>query len=153
MTIAMSIIPVSIQPALAAADASFQTTEAGSNLGFMNNDAIDKKRDAAQIKRAYDGHVAIRNKTTNDYWDVKLDMASPGTLLFREPEQGQVYIVGFEALKQVDLSDDETIAAISSDQWEKMVVPVQSDDTPPSKLQVTREGFFNIVSVVNPDLE
>ena len=129
------------------------TTAPGTNIGFETNEAVDKKRDEFQMKRSYDGHVALRNKATKSFWDVKLDMASPGTLLFREPESGEVYILGFTAFQQVDLSDDDTVAAISADAWEKKIVPVQSDDQPPVKLEVTREGFFNLISVVDPELE
>lgn len=64
-----------------------------------------------------------------------------------------MYILGFSAFQQVDLSDDDTVAAISSDPWENKIVPVQSDDPEPVKLEVTREGFFNLISVIDPELE
>lgn len=50
------------------------TTLPGTNLGFETNETIDKKRDEFQMKRSYDGHVALRNKKTSKYWDVKASL-------------------------------------------------------------------------------
>jgi hypothetical protein len=61
-----------------AASAMVGTTAPGTNLGFASNPEVDAKRDEYHFKRSYDGHVALQNKGTQAFWDVKLDLKSPG---------------------------------------------------------------------------
>lgn len=135
------------------ADAVPETTAAGTNLGFITNEEVDAKRAEFRMKRSYDGHVALQNKKTLQFWDVKNDAKYPGMVMLREPETGQVYVLAYANLKQVDLSDDDMVAAMSMDNWEESVEPVQSapkSDKTVDKLQLTREGFYNVVSIVDP---
>lgn len=78
------------------------TSQPGSNLGGMTNAEVDNKRRDFHIKRAYDGRVALFNKETREFWDLKLDMKYPGMLLFRSPsEAGQIYLLAYQKLQQV----------------------------------------------------
>jgi len=43
----------------------------------------------AHFRRAHDGHVAIQNKYTQQWADIKCDLQVPGLLLIRETD-GQV---------------------------------------------------------------
>lgn len=44
--------------------------------------------------------VALQSPKTKSWWDVKLDLKSPGTLLLRSP-QGQVHYLAFSSLQQI----------------------------------------------------
>jgi hypothetical protein len=44
--------------------------------------------------------VALQNRLTKTFWDVKLDLKSPGTLLLRSPS-GVVYYLAYSALQQI----------------------------------------------------
>lgn len=77
-----------------------ETTFPGNNSGFLTDEEIDLRRDTLNFRRAYDGKVAIMNKKTNQFYDVKLDLQSPGTVLLRDDE-GQVYYIKFSGLQQV----------------------------------------------------
>lgn len=79
----------------------------------MTNQDVDKRRGTARFKRAYDGHVALQNKLTGEYMDIKCDLQVPGTILLRDP-RGQVYIMSYSAIKQVDLSDDDVVRGHTS---------------------------------------
>jgi hypothetical protein len=37
----------------------------------------------------------------------------------------QVFYLGYAGLKQVDLSDDQVVAAIATDDWENAMIPVE----------------------------
>lgn len=37
----------------------------------------------------------------------------------------QVFYLGYAGLKQVDLSDDQVVAAIAVDDWENAMIPVE----------------------------
>lgn len=58
------------------------------------------------------------------------------------------------ALVQIDLSDDVMVAALSEDNWENDLIAIEGDDDSgkPQKLQLTREGFYNIFSIA-PEAE
>jgi len=51
-----------------------------------------------------------------------------------------------------DLSDDEVVGAIAVSGWEQGAQPVQDvdDNKQLMKLELTREGFFGLVSIVEP---
>ncbi|KAL6745296.1 hypothetical protein V8C86DRAFT_41984 [Haematococcus lacustris] len=126
-------------------------TAPGTNLGYMTNDEIEDRRKQLGFVRAFDGKVAVRDHTTSALWDVKLDLKSSATLLLRSPE-GQVHVLGFKSLRQIDLSDDEVVGAIASSPWEKGVEPIEGldEDQKLRKLELTREGFYQLISVIDP---
>ncbi|KAL6755525.1 hypothetical protein V8C86DRAFT_2676583 [Haematococcus lacustris] len=128
-----------------------ETTAPGTNLGYMTNDEIEDRRKQLGFVRAFDGKVAVRDHTTSALWDVKLDLKSSATLLLRSPE-GQVHVLGFKSLRQIDLSDDEVVGAIASSPWEKGVEPIEGldEDQKLRKLELTREGFYQLISVIDP---
>lgn len=53
---------------------------------------------------------------------------------------------------QVDLSDDEVVAAMAMEKWEDEAEAIKGKDDQGSvqSLELTREGFYGLVSVVKP---
>eukprot|EP00879_Flechtneria_rotunda_P005346 GHRR01005633.1.p1 GENE.GHRR01005633.1~~GHRR01005633.1.p1 ORF type:complete len:241 (+),score=116.03 GHRR01005633.1:253-975(+) len=123
--------------------------DAGTNVGSLSNKEVDQQRRKSGILRAYDGHVAVKNKFTNAWTDLKCDMRAPGLLLLREPN-GKVYFLGYGGVMQVDLSDDQVVAAIAADDWENTLKPVQAvlEDGSTEVLELSREDFYQLVSLV-----
>eukprot|EP00775_Hariotina_reticulata_P002085 gene2085-2404_t len=142
-----------------------QTTEAGQNVGAVSDKEVDERRRKAHFRRAHDGHVAIQNKYTQQWSDIKCDLQVPGLLLVRESdgqghaaannsnqgEIGVVYYIGYAGLKQIDLSDDLVVAAVAADTWEDNIraVQAQAEDGGVESLELTREGFYELVSLVS----
>eukprot|EP00200_Dunaliella_tertiolecta_P005924 CAMPEP_0202351296 /NCGR_PEP_ID=MMETSP1126-20121109/8001_1 /ASSEMBLY_ACC=CAM_ASM_000457 /TAXON_ID=3047 /ORGANISM="Dunaliella tertiolecta, Strain CCMP1320" /LENGTH=125 /DNA_ID=CAMNT_0048943391 /DNA_START=251 /DNA_END=628 /DNA_ORIENTATION=+ len=123
----------------------------GSNAGFLSDKEIQLRRDELNFVRSFDGKVALKDHN-GKLWDCKLDLKSPGTLLLRDPN-GLVHYLAFSSLSQVDLSDDEVVGAVAiSGSWEQGVEPVQDVDENKQvmKLELTREGFYGLVSIVAP---
>jgi hypothetical protein len=52
-----------------------------------------------------------------------LSCLSPGCVFLHHHQQ--VYYLGYAGLKQVDLSDDQVVAAIATDDWENSMIPVE----------------------------
>jgi hypothetical protein len=53
------------------------------------------------------------------------------------------------------LSDDEVVGAVTSTDWESHVTPVEARDEADNdkllaRLELTREAFFQLISVVDP---
>eukprot|EP00878_Enallax_costatus_P011561 GHUV01012069.1.p1 GENE.GHUV01012069.1~~GHUV01012069.1.p1 ORF type:complete len:248 (+),score=50.94 GHUV01012069.1:135-878(+) len=126
------------------------TSAAGQNVGLLKDSEIDKKLRKAGVKRSHDGHVAIQNKYTKTWVDVKCDFQVPGLLLLRE-EDGQVYWLGYGAVKQVDLSDDQVVTAVAADDWENSMTLVQAENEAGGieALELSREAFYQIVSLID----
>jgi hypothetical protein len=63
---------------LAAAPPAFadapKSSEPGQNVGFLTNKDLDTRRQQAGFRRSYDGRVAITNKATKEWLDVKCDL-------------------------------------------------------------------------------
>lgn len=57
-------------------------------------------------------------------------------------------------LPQIDLSDDVMVAALAEDSWENDAIPIEAEDGKgvTQKLQLTREGFYNIFSI-SPEVD
>ncbi|KAF5837391.1 hypothetical protein DUNSADRAFT_4439 [Dunaliella salina] len=127
-----------------------ETSMPGSNAGFLSDEEIQLKRDELNFVRSFDGKVALKDHN-GKLWDCKLDLKSPGTLLLREPS-GLVHYLAFSSLSQVDLSDDEVVGAVAISGWEQGVEPVQDEDEKKQviRLELTREGFYGLVSIVAP---
>ncbi|KAJ9521891.1 hypothetical protein QJQ45_024761, partial [Haematococcus lacustris] len=60
--------------------------------------------------------------------------------------------VSLRWLLDADLSDDEVVGAIASSPWEKGVEPIEGldEDQKLRKLELTREGFYQLISVIDP---
>uniref|UniRef100_A0A7S0RJR6 Uncharacterized protein n=1 Tax=Chlamydomonas leiostraca TaxID=1034604 RepID=A0A7S0RJR6_9CHLO len=128
-----------------------ETSQPGSNVGYLSNEEVVERREAMHFVRSFDGKVALQSKDRK-LWDVKLDLRSPGTVLLRAPD-GVVHYLAFSTLQQVDLSDDEVVGAIAFSEWEKGAQPVQAEEgRSVRKLELTREGFYELMSVVDPSL-
>ncbi|WIA34640.1 hypothetical protein OEZ86_012957 [Tetradesmus obliquus] len=128
------------------------SSRAGDNVGFLTDSQVDKKRKKGNFKRSHDGHVALLNRFSKQWTDVKCDLQVPGLLLLREAS-GQVFYLGYGGLKQVDLSDDQVVAAVAADDWENNMTLVQAETAAGGveALEVTREDFYSLVSLVSSE--
>lgn len=55
-----------------------------------------------------------------------------------------MYYLGYAKLKQLDLSDDQVVAAIAADDWENAMTRIGAG----AEDVMTREGFYQLVSLV-----
>lgn len=149
-----SFLSVSVLLSGAPAIALPETSEPGSNAFFRSNDDVDQRRSKAHFRRAYDGRVALQSKVGDEWIDIKLDMGVPGTLLFRNG-QGSVFYIAYEDAKQLDLSDDDIVSVVAAEDWEKMLQPIEGEDSRGvvAQLQLTREEFYSMLSLIEPILQ
>ncbi|KAF6261947.1 hypothetical protein COO60DRAFT_1625148 [Scenedesmus sp. NREL 46B-D3] len=145
---AAALLVPSPSPMVDAASASVPSSRAGDNVGFLTDSQVDKKRKKANFRRSHDGHVAMLNRFSKQWTDVKCDLQVPGLLLLREAS-GQVFYLGYAGLNQVDLSDDQVVAAVAADDWENSMTLVKAETAAGGveALEMTREEFYALVSL------
>lgn len=57
----------------------------------------------------------------------------------------QVYYLGYGGLKQVDLSDDQVVAAIATDDWENSMIPVEVGGCRPRREAGSQRAVWCVV--------
>jgi len=118
-------------------------------VGALSDAEVARKRKDGGFMRAFDGHVAIYNRKTREFFDIKCDVQLPGTLLLRDPAGGAVSYISYASIKQIDLSDDVLVAALADDKWEGDAVPIEGKDAggKVQRLALSREGFYSLFSI------
>mmetsp|Transcript_6402 Transcript_6402/g.10957 ORF Transcript_6402/g.10957 Transcript_6402/m.10957 type:complete len:229 (-) Transcript_6402:385-1071(-) len=110
---------------------------------------VDKLRQKYRLRRAADGRLQLRS-SRGEWFQVRLDMEVPGSMLLRDPKGG-VFAIQTEALQQIDLSDDLVALLMFSDgEWEKQMAPVEymDEDGTTKQLQLDEREFREVIGLL-----
>ncbi|EFJ51013.1 hypothetical protein VOLCADRAFT_103652 [Volvox carteri f. nagariensis] len=97
--------------------------------GKLNSSkAFENIRAKLNFKRGLDGRVYVKS-TKGKMFAVRLDMETPGTMLIRDMESGEVYGLQTEGFQQIDLTNDQVVIALFADgNWESAMSPITFED-------------------------
>ncbi|GIL88921.1 hypothetical protein Vretifemale_16843 [Volvox reticuliferus] len=86
--------------------------------------AVKHYRDSKSFRRRVDGRVLLHGKESDTWMEAKLDGYVEGSLLLRG-QDGLVYYLVSEDLKQIDLSNDQLVGQLFGEgSWEKLMQPL-----------------------------
>ncbi|GLI63631.1 hypothetical protein VaNZ11_006658 [Volvox africanus] len=86
--------------------------------------AMRRYRDSKSFRRRFDGRLLLHGKESNTWMEAKLDGYVEGSLLLLG-QDGLVYYLVSEDLKQIDLSNDQLVGQLFGEgSWEKLMQPL-----------------------------
>ncbi|EFJ44575.1 hypothetical protein VOLCADRAFT_106357 [Volvox carteri f. nagariensis] len=112
--------------------------------------AIDRYRAAKNFRRRVDGRVLLHGKDSDTWLEAKLDGYVEGSLLLLG-QDGLVYYLVSEDLKQIDLSNDQLVGQLFGEGgWEKLMQPLYTQITGGElkHVRMTPQQFRSIFTVL-----
>ncbi|GLC45062.1 hypothetical protein PLESTB_001464500 [Pleodorina starrii] len=135
-----------------AVDAALEEYERLELEGKLNSaKAYDNIRTKLNFKRGLDGRVYVKN-AKGKLFAVRLDMESPGTMLIRDTDSGEVYGLQTEGFQQIDLTNDAVVIALFADgNWESAMSPItfEDDDGKVKTLKLDEKLFRNLPGLLS----
>ncbi|GIL47489.1 hypothetical protein Vafri_4308 [Volvox africanus] len=113
--------------------------------------ALENIRAKLNFKRGFDGRVYVKS-AKGKMFAVRLDMETPGTMLIRDMESGEVYGLQTEGFQQIDLTNDQVVIALFTDgNWETAMSPItfEDDDGKVKTLKLEEKLFRNLPGLLS----